>query len=84
MLVLSRKLGEKIVINGDITLIVVAVEKDRVRLGFEAPRDVAIFRQELTNGTQPRELDADLAAKPAEWKGKDVGPKSRVSSLSRF
>jgi carbon storage regulator len=79
MLVLTRKLGEKVVINGDITLVVVAVEKDRVRLGFEAPRDVAIFREELTHGTPPKELDADLAAKPEEWKATSVRPRLTAS-----
>jgi carbon storage regulator len=79
MLVLSRKLGEKIVINGDITLVVVALERDRVRLGFEAPRDVAIYRAELTKDTQSGELDMDLAAKPEEWKAKGARRKLTAS-----
>jgi carbon storage regulator len=47
MLVLSRKVGEEIVIGGTIRLRVVAVQGNQVRLGFDAPREVAIKREEL-------------------------------------
>jgi carbon storage regulator len=47
MLVLTRKLGEKIYIGPDIALTVVDVQGGRVRLGFEAPSDVRVLRAEL-------------------------------------
>jgi carbon storage regulator len=47
MLVLSRKRGERIVIGPDIELMVVGIHGNRVRLAFDAPRDVAIHRQEI-------------------------------------
>lgn len=47
MLVLSRKLGEKIFIGENIVVTVVDIDRGKVRLGIEAPRDVAIYRQEL-------------------------------------
>ena len=47
MLVLSRKLGEKIVIDGNIVVTVVKVDRNQVRLGIEAPRDVAVYREEI-------------------------------------
>jgi carbon storage regulator len=50
MLVLSRKLGEKIFIGENICLTVIDVDRGKVRLGIEAPRDVPIFRQELLAG----------------------------------
>jgi carbon storage regulator len=50
MLVLSRKLGEKIHIGSDIIITVVSVDSNRVRLGFEAPDDVRILRSELEDG----------------------------------
>lgn len=50
MLVLSRKVGEKIVINNNITLTVVAVDGHRVRLGIDAPGDVRVMRSELLDG----------------------------------
>lgn len=55
MLVLTRKLGQKIVINGNITITVVDVGAGKVRIGIDAPREVPIYRQELLtdNGPEP-------------------------------
>lgn len=47
MLVLSRKKNESIVINEDITLVVVEIRGDKVRLGIEADRSVPVHRQEV-------------------------------------
>jgi carbon storage regulator len=47
MLVLSRKLGEKLVIGDNITVVVSRVAGNRVTLGIEAPNDVRIVRGEL-------------------------------------
>ncbi len=47
MLVLSRKKNESIVIDERIVITVVEIRGDKVRLGIEAPRDVAIHRQEV-------------------------------------
>lgn len=49
MLVLSRKIGEKIYINENICITVVDIDRGKIRLGIDAPRDVPIFRQELLN-----------------------------------
>jgi carbon storage regulator len=50
MLVLSRKVGEEIVIGEDIRVRIVAIQGNQIRLGFEAPRDVPIRREELLAG----------------------------------
>ena len=47
MLVLSRKLGEKIYISDNICITIVDIDRGKIRLGIEAPRDVPIYRQEL-------------------------------------
>jgi carbon storage regulator len=47
MLVLSRKLNEKIVIDGGIVVTVVKIDRNQVRLGIEAPPNVRIFREEI-------------------------------------
>jgi len=47
MLVLSRKVGESVVIDGGIVVRVLSVEGGRIRLGFEAPADVSVRRSEL-------------------------------------
>ena len=47
MLVLSRKKNESIVINDDITIVVVEIRGDKVRLGIEAPKEVPVHRREV-------------------------------------
>lgn len=47
MLVLSRKKDESIVIDGKITITIVEVRGDKVRIGIDAPRDVTVHRQEI-------------------------------------
>lgn len=49
MLILARKLNEKIFIGDDIVLVVLSVENNRVKLGIEAPDDVTILREEIAN-----------------------------------
>jgi len=49
MLVLSRKKGERIVIGDSISLIVIEIRGDKVRLGIEAPRDLTVHREEVAN-----------------------------------
>lgn len=52
MLVLSRKKDESIVINNDITVVVVEIRGDKVRLGIEAPKEVPVHRQEVFDAIQ--------------------------------
>jgi carbon storage regulator len=47
MLVLTRRIQEKIIIDGDICVTIVAVNGDRVRVGIEAPKSVSVDRQEV-------------------------------------
>lgn len=63
MLVLSRKLGESVVIQGRIAVKVLGIRGGTVRLGIEAPRDIAILRKELVSGSAER---ADSAAEELE------------------
>ncbi len=48
MLVLSRKIGESIVINEDVTLEILQIKGNQIRVGIVAPREVRIRRGELT------------------------------------
>ncbi len=59
MLVLSRKVGEKLVIDGNITVVVLKIQGNRISLGIVAPSDVKILRGELNrpkDNTQTVEL----------------------------
>ena len=47
MLVLSRKKNESIVINDNITILIVEIRGDKVRLGVQAPKEIPVHRQEV-------------------------------------
>ncbi len=47
MLVLSRKLGEKIVIGDNIVVTVVKIDRNQIRIGIEAPHEVPVYREEI-------------------------------------
>lgn len=69
MLVLSRKKNESIVINNDITVTVVEIRGDKVRLGIVAPKEVPVHRQEVFDAIHGKEGNASapstVAVKPA-------------------
>jgi carbon storage regulator len=52
MLVLSRKLNEKIVIDGGIVITVVKIDRNQIRLGIEAPAHVGVFREEIAGSAR--------------------------------
>jgi carbon storage regulator len=52
MLVLSRKKNESIVINDSISVVVVEIRGDKVRLGIDAPKDVVVHRKEVYEAIQ--------------------------------
>jgi len=52
MLVLSRKTQEKILIGDSITITVVDIRGDKVRLGIECPRDIPVWRNEIAPNPQ--------------------------------
>ena len=67
MLVLSRKKNESIVINDDITIVVVEIRGDKVRLGVEAPKEVPVHRREVFDAIRRNEAAA------AGGKAKEAG-----------
>ena len=56
MLILSRREGETIVIDGSIRVTVMEVRGDQVRIGIEAPRSVSVHRQEVFDQISERNL----------------------------
>jgi carbon storage regulator len=63
MLVLSRKVGERIQLGENITVTLVKISGNIVRLGIDAPRDMTVVRQELTERTAARP-SADCGNEP--------------------
>ena len=58
MLVLSRKKNEAVIINGNIKITIVEVRGDKVRLGIDAPKDIAIHREEIADVIAKKEAAA--------------------------
>ncbi|MDR3312474.1 MAG: carbon storage regulator CsrA [Spirochaetaceae bacterium] len=52
MLILTRKQDEKIKIGEDITVTIIELRNDQVKIGIEAPKDVKVFRQEVLRAIQ--------------------------------
>ncbi len=65
MLILSRKLNEKIVIGDKVEISVVDIKGDQIKLGISAPRDVKVYRHEVYEEIQ-RENAAAAQSSPAE------------------
>ncbi len=71
MLVLSRKKNEAIVINNDITIVVVEIRGDKVRLGVEAPKEVPVHRSEVSESMKATDGKVtSLAVPPKDPKEK--------------
>lgn len=73
MLILTRRVDERIFIGDDITLCVLDIEGNRVRLGLEAPKDVAILREEIHQryaGEASNDAQHSQAAKTRHPRGK--------------
>jgi carbon storage regulator len=61
MLVVSRAVGEAIVIGDDIRVMITHIGSGKVRLGIEAPREVTVHREEVYNAIHAERLPAEAA-----------------------
>jgi carbon storage regulator CsrA len=52
MLILTRKVGESLVIGDDVSIIVLGVKGNQVRIGVDAPKSVSVHREEIYNKIQ--------------------------------
>jgi len=72
MLILSRKLDEKIMIGDDVEITIIEIRKDVVKLGISAPRAVPVHRKEVYEEIQ----EENLKAAKIEKEGVEVLPES--------
>ena len=73
MLVLSRKPKESIIIIGNVTVSVLRIDSDNVRIGIEAPMEIPVMRQEIYNEiSQNNQAAAGLAKAKVKLKVKEL------------
>ena len=63
MLVLSRKIGESVHIGNSIEVKVISISKDKVKLGFEAPKNITVIRGELRLAVIGANIEASKSQK---------------------
>lgn len=75
MLVLRRKVGESIILDGVISVSVLAVEGERVKIGITAPPDVTIVREELLKNNAPTTPNSELPPSPTQSVQSESAPR---------
>jgi carbon storage regulator len=63
MLILTRRVGETVMIGNDVTVTVLGVKGNQVRVGVNAPRDVAVHREEIFERIKREEQDGGTTAR---------------------
>jgi len=68
MLILTRRAGETVMIGSDVTITVLGVKGNQVRIGINAPKDVAVHREEIYERIQGEQAKASAGDAPADAK----------------
>jgi carbon storage regulator len=83
MLVLSRKLNQAIMIGDNVRIVVVSVDRDQVKLGIDAPREIPVHRSEVFDEIQRANRQAAGLSDPAEPASPSAAPSTPATLTSR-
>tara|TARA_B100000482_G_C12418915_1_gene224289 strand:- start:309 stop:509 length:201 start_codon:yes stop_codon:yes gene_type:complete len=66
MLILTRRIGETLMVGDDVTITVLGVKGNQVRIGVNAPKDVAVHREEIYERIQSEKAGNDTENEPSD------------------
>ena len=64
MLILTRRVGESLMIGDDVTITVLGVKGNQVRVGVKAPKEVAVHREEILNRIEEASTEEEPLSEP--------------------
>lgn len=82
MLVLSRRVGERLFIGNDIVVTIIDVRSDGVRVGIDAPREIRVTRAEIFEAVEQHNVEAASAVDSALEELRALAPRSTPSQAS--